>query len=228
MEIRWKRRHPLILSLAGAFVLMVFGPACGPSARIDPDLVSTPTPLPVEVPANSTFTATTPIAIGEIDSDLCGLFSFECFPQPGTTVGLDPLREVVMWRLQYRNFGTHETLVGNLVTDVDGTNHGGIRWFELRKSGGGPWSLHQEGTHAPDQAHRWMGSVAMDVDGNMQLGYSVSDDTSIFPSILSAGRLAGDPLGTLPQGRRHRGNWRRIPASIYSLGRLQLDERGPC
>jgi hypothetical protein len=69
------------------------------------------------------------IGISEIDSDLCGLVSFSCFPQPGTGVTLDPLREVVMWRLQYRDFGTHETLVGNLVTDVDGTDHGGVRWF---------------------------------------------------------------------------------------------------
>ena len=33
---------------------------------------------------------------------------------------LDPLREVIMWRLQYRNFGLYETLVGNFVTDVNG------------------------------------------------------------------------------------------------------------
>jgi hypothetical protein len=104
-----------------------------------------------------------------------------------------------MWRLQYRNFGTHETLVGNFVTDVDGTDHGGIRWFELRKTGAGPWTLFQEGTYAPDTAHRWMGSVAMDKDGNIALGYSVSSNT-VFPSIRYAGRLASDPPGTLPQG----------------------------
>jgi len=45
-----------------------------------------------------------------------------------------------------------------------------------------------------------MGSVAMDRKGNMLLGYSVSDATSVFPGIRFTGRLASDPLGTLPQG----------------------------
>ena len=106
-----------------------------------------------------------------------------------------------MWRLQYRNFLRYETLVGNLVTDVDVTDHGGIRWFELRRTppGSGPWNLFQEGTYAPDADHRWMGSIAMDGCGNMALGYSVSSTTS-FPSIRYAGRLAGDTPGTMPLG----------------------------
>ncbi|HLC15366.1 MAG TPA: PKD domain-containing protein, partial [Thermodesulfovibrionia bacterium] len=149
-------------------------------------------------PANSTFTKIADIEVSEFDSDLCGLSSFECFPQPDTTQTLDPVREVIMWRLQYINFGSHETLVGNLTTDVDGTDHGGIRWFELRKTGSA-WTLHQEGTFAPDSAHRWMGSIAMDKDGNIALGYSVSS-SSVFPSIRYTGRLASDPSGTMTQG----------------------------
>ena len=150
-------------------------------------------------PTLSTFTGPVSIPVAEFDSELCGFSSFFCFPQPGTTRTLDPLREVVMWRLQYRNFGTHETLVGNFVTDVDGTDHGGIRWFELRKTGVGPWTLFQQGTQAPDSDNRWMGSIAMDKAGNIALGYSVSS-TSVFPSIRYAGREAVDPAGTLPQG----------------------------
>ncbi len=146
-------------------------------------------------PANSTFTGPTNVAIAEIDSELCGFTSFNCFPQQGSGTTLDPLREVVMNRLQYRNFGSHETLVGNLVTDVDGTNHGGIRWFELRDTGAG-WNVHQQGTYAPDAHHRWMGSAAMDGQGNIGVGYSVSS-TTMFPSLRFAARLAGDPLGTL-------------------------------
>jgi hypothetical protein len=82
-------------------------------------------------------------------------------------VQLDPLREVIMWRLQYRNFGRHQTLVGNFVTDVDGTDHGGIRWFELRRERGAhtSWRLFQEGTFAPDGDNRWMGSIAMETFG---------------------------------------------------------------
>jgi hypothetical protein len=45
-----------------------------------------------------------------------------------------------------------------------------------------------------------MGSVAMDNAGNMALGYSASDGTSTYPSSWYTGRLASDPLGTMPQG----------------------------
>ncbi|MBE2201812.1 MAG: hypothetical protein IAE79_24590, partial [Anaerolinea sp.] len=154
-------------------------------------------------PANSTFTKITDILTAEFDSTLCGLTSFYCMGMPGiaqgSTSSLDPLREVIMHRLGYRNFGTHQALVGNFVTDI-GSNIGGVRWFELRKVGAGPWTLYQEGTYAPTTAdNRWMGGIAMDGSGNIALGYNVSSQT-IYPSIRYAGRLASDPLGTLPQG----------------------------
>ena len=151
-------------------------------------------------PANTTLTQIPDVVIAEIDSELCGFFAFACADQPSGPQ-LDPLREVVMHRLVYRNFGSHETLVGNLVTDVNGTDLHGIRWFELRRSGaeGGAWTLHQEGTYSPDGTERWMGGIAMDGDQNIALGYSVSS-SSIFPGLRYAGRLSTDPLGTLPQG----------------------------
>jgi hypothetical protein len=149
-------------------------------------------------PANSTFTGPTSIALAEFDSALCGLTTLNCIPQPSTTQTLDPLREVVMWRLQYRNFGTHETLVGNFSVDTDATDHAGIRWFELRKTGGAAWALYQEGTYSPDADHRWMGSIAMDSVGNIALGYSVSSVTQ-FPSIRYTGRRDGDTPGVMSQ-----------------------------
>ncbi|CAM2005871.1 pre-peptidase C-terminal domain-containing protein [Acanthopleuribacter pedis] len=148
---------------------------------------------------NSAVTGPIRIPISEFDSTLCGLTSFNCFPQPGSSTTLDPLREVVMNRLQYRNFGTHQTLVGNFVTDVNGNNRGGIRWFELRKTGSGPWTLYQEGTFSPDADNRFMGAISMDGNGNIALGYNVSS-SSTAPSLRYVGRLASDPLGTLPQG----------------------------
>ncbi len=150
-------------------------------------------------PGNSTFTGPINIFVDEFDSDLCGFVNFFCIPQPDTGVTLDPLREVIMWRLQYRNFGAYETLVGNFVTDLDGFDHAGIRWFELRKSGANPWALYQEGTYGPDSDHRWMGSISMDGSGNIALGYNVSS-TSVHPSLRYVGRLYSDPLGTMPQG----------------------------
>jgi len=44
-----------------------------------------------------------------------------------------------------------------------------------------------------------MGSIAMDRQGNIALGYSVSS-AAVFPSIRYAGRQVGHPLGTLPLG----------------------------
>lgn len=150
-------------------------------------------------PLNTTLRGPQNIAVSEFSSELCGLSEFECFPQPDTGVTLDPLREVVMFRWVYRNFGTYEALLGNHVTDVDGTEHGGVRWIELRRPPGGTWALYQEGTYAPDAEHRWMGASAMDGAGNIALSYSVSS-TSTHPAIRYTGRLAGDPLGVMTQG----------------------------
>lgn len=155
--------------------------------QLDPDFA---------VPSNSVLSGPTVIGVTSFDSTLCGLTSFSCIPQPSGESPLDPLREVIMWRLQYRNAGIHETLVGNFAVDVNGADRAGIRWFELRKSGGGAWALHQEGTYAPDATHRWMGSIAMDGDGNIALGYSVSS-SSVYPGLRVTGRLAGDPTGVM-------------------------------
>ncbi|MEW6758928.1 MAG: carboxypeptidase regulatory-like domain-containing protein, partial [Acidobacteriota bacterium] len=123
-----------------------------------------------------------------------------CIPQPGTTQRLDSLGDRLMYRLQYRNFGSYEAMVVNHSVDV-GSGRSGVRWYELRKSGTGPWSIFQQGTYAPtDGLSRWMGSAAQDHMGNLAVGYSVSDASSMYPSIYYAGRLASDPAGDLTQG----------------------------
>ena len=155
--------------------------------QLQPDFVT---------PANSVLSGPTNVAVASFDSDLCGLTSFNCFPQPSSGTTLDPLREVVMWRMQYRNFGSHASLLGNFVVDVNGANRGGIRWFELRKVGAAPWTLFQEGTYSPDATHRWMGSIAMDGVGNIALAYSVSSG-SVFPGLRYTGRHMGDAPGTM-------------------------------
>jgi len=151
-------------------------------------------------PANTTLTQLPDILVSEFDSNLCppiGVFS--CIPQPGTTTRLDPLLEVIMNRLSYRNFGSHQMLLGVLQTDIgDFEDHSGERWFELRKTGAGPWSLFQEGTFSPDADHRFMGTVAMDGDGNILLGYALSSTTT-NPSIAFTGRHAADPAGTMTE-----------------------------
>jgi hypothetical protein len=76
---------------------------------------------------------------------------------------------------------------------------GGTRWYEIRRTGGS-YSVHQQGTYSPDDVHRWMGSIAADKNGNIALGYSVVDGTSVFPGIRYTGRLASDPLGQMTLG----------------------------
>ncbi|MSQ99427.1 MAG: hypothetical protein EXR85_09075 [Xanthomonadales bacterium] len=137
------------------------------------------------------------IAVSEFSSELCGYTSYFCFPQKGSTSTLDPLREVVMNLPKYRNFGDHESIVGNFTVDVDGADRGGIRWFELRRAGGS-WSLYQEGTWSPDSNNRFMGASAMDASGNIALGYSISS-SSLYPGVRYTGRLESSPLGGMSE-----------------------------
>ena len=146
-------------------------------------------------PANSTFTGPTLLATAAFDSNLCS-YSRNCIPQPGTTARVDAISDRLMYRLQYRNFGTHQSMVVNHTVDA-GVDHAGIRWYELRNSDAG-WTIYQQGTYAPDSDHRWMGSIAMDSMGNIALGYSVSSNNT-YPSIRYTGRLVTDPPGILPQ-----------------------------
>jgi uncharacterized repeat protein (TIGR01451 family) len=133
------------------------------------------------------------------NSAICNV-SQNCIPQPGTTQGLDPLAfGMMMYRLAYRNFGDHESLVFTQTVDAgDFPNHAGIRWYELRKNGSNPWSIYQQNTFAPDADHRWMGSIATDRQGNMAMGYNTSS-SSVYPGIRIAGRLAGDPPGAMTE-----------------------------
>lgn len=153
--------------------------------------------------ANSTFTLNASLPT-TFDGDLCNatnLFN-NCVPQPGTTSLLETLSNWSMQPLQYRNFGTHDTLVFDHSVDANGSDRAGVRWYELRRNtpGTGAWTMRQQSTHSPDAVHRWMGSIAMNGDGDIAVGYSVSDGTSVFPGVRYAGRLSTDALNTMPQG----------------------------
>lgn len=148
-------------------------------------------------PSASTFTGPSTMAVAPFDSNLCG-YSRTCIPQPGTAAKVDAMADRLMYRLQYRNFGTHESLVVNHTVDADGTDHAGIRWYEIRDPRTTP-SVYQQGTYAPDTDHRWMASAAMDASGNMALGFSVSG-AATAPSVRYTGRLAVDPPGAMTQG----------------------------
>ena len=113
--------------------------------------------------------------------------------QPGGTQNLDAMTGMTMYRLQYRNFDEYQVMMSNHTINA-GNGKAGIRWYELRNYGSG-WNIYQQGTYAPqDGENRWMGSIAMNQNGDIGLGYSVSS-LSTFPSIRVAGQSAGAPLG---------------------------------
>ncbi len=162
--------------------------------------------------ANSSLTGPINISISEFDSEFCNLVFSGCLVQPNSGTTLFALLQPIMWRGQYRNFGSHQSIVANMVTDVTGTDVGGVRWFELRNTGGG-YTTFQDGTitepgtvNGTDGISRWMASAAQDEAGNIAVGYNVvgvgdtgtGDD--VFPGMRYNGRLASDPLGTTPQG----------------------------
>ncbi len=161
-------------------------------------------------PTNSSFVLANTIPVASFNSilALCG-GTRACIPQPGTTAKIDHLgyRQRPLFRLAYRNFGDHESLVTNQSVSAGTGPNGevsGIRWWEIRSPNSSP-VIFQQGTYAPgitDGIHRWMGSIAMDGQGNMALGYSSANGSNpaVFPSVSYTGRLAGDPLGIMTLG----------------------------
>lgn len=152
-------------------------------------------------PLATTVSGPTLIPVNTYTFGFCGSnFSDACIPQQGTSMTLDPLADRLMNRLEYRNFGDHESLL--LSHNVNaGSNQAGERWYELRDVATSP-TVYQQGTYAPaDGVSRWMGSAAMDGYGDIALGYSASSTTS-RPSIRYTGRLGGDPLGSMTTGEQ--------------------------
>ncbi len=150
-------------------------------------------------PAASTFTGPASVSVPAFAPACKGR---ACIQQPNTRQLLDSLADRLMYRLAYRNFGTHESLlVNHSVNPNNGT--AGTRWYELQNARGtslasGSPVVVQASTYAPDGNFRWMGSVAMDKVGDMAIGYSVSS-SSVFPSIAIAGRRPSDVPNTLRQ-----------------------------
>ena len=148
-------------------------------------------------PANTTFTLFASPSAAAFTA-LCPT-TRSCVPQLGVADRLDAIADRLMFRNAYRNINGG-TLVNNYT--VSANSVAGIRWFELRNVNSGPVAApFQESTYQPDTTWRWMGSVAMDNQGNLALGFSASSST-INPQIRYAGRLVTDPLNVL-SGEQH-------------------------
>ncbi len=126
---------------------------------------------------------------------LCDGQLTKCVPQPGTDVRLDAQGDKLMQRLVYRNLGSYETLavVHSINSKAGG---GGVRWYEFRLDKNREPRLFQQGTYAPDKFYRWMGSIDIDHQGNIGVGYSFGGAPN-FAGQRFAGRLVSDKPGTL-------------------------------
>jgi len=145
--------------------------------------------------SGSTFTGPTNVSQSSYDFSLP-------YTVPTPANSLDALFDRIMMQSQYSNLGGAESLwVNHTVRCCGATSPMGIQWAQLNVTGGTVATTpvqQQLYPSASDTLNRWMGSLAVDQSGDMALGYSIANATT-NPDIRYAGRLAGDPLSTLPQ-----------------------------
>ncbi|HEY2103814.1 MAG TPA: hypothetical protein VGH08_11245 [Chthoniobacterales bacterium] len=149
------------------------------------------------VTSNSTFTGPTQLTVPSY-TDACATTG-ACIVQPSPGEKLDALGDRLMYRLAYRNFGDHEALVVNHSIKGSGTGAApsAVRWYEVRSPGSSP-VVFQKGTvgGGTTAISQWMGSIGMDKNGDIALGYSRSGST-LKPSIAYVGRIPTDVLGKM-------------------------------
>lgn len=130
-----------------------------------------------------------------------------CVKQPTPAANADSLDNIkshFMYRLAYRNNGSQATPQESLMANIPvrgattNTTHDAIRWYEFRNDGTSTATptIFQQSTFDPDATYRWLGSIAMDKDQNIAMGYSSSSST-LFPSIYLTGRLSSDAVNTM-------------------------------
>jgi hypothetical protein len=141
------------------------------------------------VPANSSFTGPTTVTQA----------AYTNAPDTVAELGgeaIDTLRDRLMMQNQYRNISGVESLWLNHTAG----SPTGIQWAQINVTGNtvNTTPVQQQTYNPGDGLNRFMGALAVDRQGNMALGYSVSSST-INPDIRYAGRLVTDPVNTLPQ-----------------------------
>jgi hypothetical protein len=146
-------------------------------------------------PANSSISAPDLIAVQPFDGTFFP-FGTGDVQQPNTTQRIDSQAGIISYMANYRSFAGHNSFLINFNVDVGG-NRPGIRWIELRNTGTGPFTIYQESTWTRDDGEgRFMGSMGMDINGNIALAYSVgSSNTPV--GLRYTGRLESDPLGQM-------------------------------
>jgi hypothetical protein len=170
-------------------------------------------------PANATMTGlnnSQTIAVAPYTPSCDGSYGGDCVPQPGINDKLDSLGDRLMYRFAYWEAQppanatatppipapTQHWLV-NFDVWNSATQAIGVRWMEfissLKTVPVTSLQVFQQGTYvgtSGDSNYRWMGSLTRDNQRDILLGYSESS-TSVYPSVAVAGRVYGDPTGTL-------------------------------
>ncbi len=143
-----------------------------------------------DVPDNSSFDQVSQFDIGDVEP----IIDFgPGAPQPVNEKNVVTIPLFMMYPATYRMFNDHESMVCCL-TIWDGNTHY-PKWFEFRKESG-DWYVYQEGNYSPDNTHRYQPSININANGDIAMGYTVSDEET-FPSIRMTGRRANDPLGVM-------------------------------
>jgi hypothetical protein len=129
--------------------------------------------------------------------------TYNLVPQQGTTQKLDTLGDKIMTPVVYQNRSGTESLWADQTTMLNFPNGPTVvTWYQFDVTGGiipATPVQQQDWSNGNDGLWRWMGSIAVDQNGNTAIGYSTSSP-SIFASIRYAGRLAADPPSNLGQG----------------------------
>lgn len=147
------------------------------------------------VTENATVSQIASIPVTPFDADLCSASRETCIPQPDGGPALEAISDRLMHRLQIRDFGGHRSMVTAHTVDVGG-GRAGIRWYELRESGG-PWALYQEGTFGPDDGqHRFMPSAAMNAVGDIGIGYLISSSATYLSTAVTGQSAAASGSGS--------------------------------
>jgi hypothetical protein len=162
----------------------------------------TPANSMLGVGANHTPNAT--ITVDPFIDAFTSAAGFTIVPQQNTSQRIDTLGDRMMTPMVYQNRGGTESLWADYTVCQDAacTQPTGVRWYQFNVTGGtfpATPVQQQTWTNGNDGVYRFMPSIAVDASGNTAIGYATSNST-MFPGIRYAGRLAGDPPGDLGQG----------------------------
>ena len=114
----------------------------------------------------------------------------DIFP-PTPAEALDSQSDRLMYRVGYRNFGTHDSLIFNQTVRTSAIGlpyRAGVRVYELNRIGS-TFTINTASTIGDNESSRWMGSAAQDWQGNSAIGYSFTNDAKV-PNVAYSGKLS--------------------------------------